>query len=259
MENPDIQTDIPHDMTTVKGVTAYLVGLPLHAVIWSWNWKAGLLSALLRSPIFLAAYLWKKEALILAIGATLLQFVFRMVYGGVNGALIQAYTRVEPAWQAVLTVPIVLAIFSHVFEFLLQAGYDYAMGTSSKGKAIIASVIVSAISAVFNFFAMRRGALLVKDEKQQSLLKDLKRFPLITAQFILFVPWKVWEMVHNGRYVVSVLSSLVTSAGLGVVVGILRGKTEWGVITGVSVLVLIAISVAFIAVFNARKLDEIDA
>ncbi len=254
MEKP-----VNYDMSTVGGVTGYLVHNPLDAVLWRWNWKAGLLSALLRSPIFLAAYLWKKEALWLAIGATLLQFVFRMVYGGVNGALIQAYTKVEPAWQAVLTVPIVLAIFSHIFEFVLQTGYDYVMGTSSKGKAIIASVIVSAISALFNFFAMRRGALLVKDEKQQSLMKDLKKFPLITAQFILFVPWKVWEMISNRRYVVSLFSTLITSVGLGVVVGILRGKTEWGVITGISVFILIIISVALIAVFNARKLGHQDA
>ena len=247
------------DMTTVGGVSSYLFKHPLDAVLWRWNWKAGLLSALLRSPIFLAAYLWKKEALYVAIGAMLAQFVFRMLFGGVNGALIQAYTKVEPAWQAVLTVPIVLAIFSHIIEFVVQTAYDNYAGTSSKGKAIIASVIVSAISAVFNFFAMRRGALLVKDEKQQSLLKDLKRFPLITAQFIFFVPWKVWEMISNGRYVVSVLSSLFASAGLGLVVGILRGKIDWGIITAISVFVLIIISVALIAVFNARKLGHQDA
>jgi hypothetical protein len=243
-----------YDMTTIGGVTRYLTHHPLDAVLWRWNWKAGLLSALMRSLIFLAAYLWKKEALILAIGAMLAQFVFRMLFGGINGALIQAYSKVEPAWQAVLTVPLVLAFFSHVIEFAVQTAYDNYAGTSGKGKAIIASVIVSVISAVFNLFAMRRGALLVKDENSQSLWKDLKRFPLITTQFIFYVPWKVWEMIQNGRYLAAVLSSLVTSAGLGIVVGILRGKVDWGIITGISVLVLIIISVALIGVFNARKL-----
>jgi len=253
------KTENQNDMTTIGGVSRYLLHHPLDAVLWRWNWKAGLLSALMRSLIFFAAYLWKKEALWAAIGAMGAQFIFRMLFGGINGALIQAYTRVEPAWQAVLTVPLVLAFFSHVIEFAVQTAYDNYAGTSGKGKAIMASVIVSAVSAVFNLFAMRRGALLVKDEKSQSLWKDLKRFPLITTQFIFFVPWKVWEMIQNGRYVVSVLSSLVTSAGLGLVVGILRGKTSWGVITGVSVLVLIIISVALIGVFNARKLRHQDA
>jgi hypothetical protein len=255
MEKPENN----YDMSTVGGVTGYLVHHPLNAVLWRWNWKAGLLSALMRSLIFLGAYLWKKEALWLAIGAMLAQFVFRMLFGGINGALIQAYTKVEPAWQAVLTVPLVLAFVSHIIEYVVQTAYDNYAGTSGKGKAIVASVIVSAISAVFNLFAMRRGALLVKDEKQQSLFKDLKKFPLITTQFIFFVPWKVWEMIRNGRYVVSVFSTLFTSAGLGLVVGILRGKVEWGVVTGISVLVLIIISVALIAVFNARKLGPQDA
>ena len=254
-----LRPETQYDMTTVGGVTGYLLHHPLDAVLWRWNWKAGILSAFMRSLIFLGAYLWRKEALWAAIGAMAAQFVFRMLFGGVNGALIQAYTRVEPAWQAVLTVPLILAFFSHVIEFAVQTAYDNYAGTSSKGKAIIASVIVSVISAVFNLFAMRRGALLVKDERQQSLFKDLKRFPLITTQFIFYVPWKVWEMIQNGRYTVSILSSLVTSAGLGLVVGILRWKLNWGIITGVSVLVLIIISVALIALFNARKLGHQDA
>jgi hypothetical protein len=253
------KSEINYDMTTVGGVSRYLLHDPLDAVLWRWNWKAGLLSALMRSLIFLGAYLWKKEALIFAIGAMLAQFVFRMLFGGISGAIIQAYTRVEPAWQAVLTVPLMLAFLSHVIEFLVQTAYDHYAGTSGKGKAIIASVIVSAISAVFNLFAMRRGAMLVRDEKQQSLFKDLKKFPLITTQFIFFVPWKVWEMIRNGRYVVSIFSTLTTSAGLGLVVGILRGKINWGVVTGVSVFVLIIISVALIALFNFRKLRHQDA
>jgi hypothetical protein len=255
MERPEDN----YDMATIGGVSQYLMHHPLDAVLWRWNWKAGLLSALMRSLIFLGAYLWKKEALWLAIGAMLAQFAFRMLFGGINGALIQAYTKVEPAWQAVLTVPLILAFVSHVIEFFVQTAYDNYAGTSSKGKAIIASVIVSMLSAVFNLFAMRRGALLVKDDKQQSLLKDLKRFPLITAQFIFYVPWKVWEMISNGRYLVSLFSTLTTSAGLGLVVGILRGKIEWGVVTAISVLVLIVISVALIAVINSRKLKHQDA
>jgi hypothetical protein len=247
------------DMTTIGGVTRYLLANPFDAVVFHWNWKAGLLSALMRSLIFLAAYLWRKEALWLAIGAMAAQFVFRMIFGGVNGALIQAYTRVEPAWQAALCVPLVLAFVSHLIEFMVQTAYDHYAGTSSKGKAIMASVIVSVISAVFNLFAMRRGALLVKDKDSQSLWKDIKRFPLITTQFIFFVPWKVWQMIRDKRYAASIISTLFTSAGLGVVVGILRGKASWGYVTGGSVLILIVISVGLIAAFQSRKLNEIDA
>lgn len=255
MENVEEQ----ENSSTITGVTRYLLQHPIESVIHRWNWKAGLLSGLLRSPIFLAAYLGNKEGLKLAFGAMLAQFVFRTLFGGVNGALIQAYSRVEPAWHAVLTVPIVLATFSHVIEFIVQTFYDYFTGTNSSGKAIMVSILISALSAVFNIFAMRRGALLVRDKKQQSLWKDIKSFPLISAQFIFFVPWKVWELIQRGRYVVSVVCTLVTSAGLGVAAWLLRGKPMWGVVTGFSVLALIIISVAFIAVYSARKLGHIDA
>lgn len=244
---------------TIVGVSNHLLHHPVQTVIHGWNWKAGLLSGVLRSPIFLAAYLSNKEGLSLALGAMLAQFIFRTFFGGVNGALIQAYSRVEPPWHAVLTVPIVLATFSHIVEFIVQYSYDHAMGTTSGGKAITVSILISALSAVFNIFAMRRGVLLVKDKKQQSLWKDIKKFPLISAQFIFFVPWKVWELIQRGRYVVSVVCTLLTSLGLGAAAWLLRGKISWGIVTSISVFVLIIISVAIIALYSARKLGQIDA
>lgn len=247
------------DDTTIAGVSRYLFSNPIESVIYRWNWKAGLMSGVLRSPIFLAAYLGNKEALKYAFGAMFAQFVFRTVSGGINGALIQAYSRVEPPWHAVLTVPIILAIFSHVIEFIVQYSYDHFVGTTSSSKALTVSVLISALSAVFNIFAMRRGILLVKDKKQQSLWKDIKTIPLISAQFIFFVPWKIWELIQRRRYVVSVICTLITSGGLGVVAGLLRGKISWGITTSIIVLVLILISVPVIAIYSTRKLRDAGA
>jgi hypothetical protein len=253
-----INIEEQEDSNTIVGVTKYILQHPIESVIYRWNWKAGLLSGVLRSPIFLAAYLGNKEGLKVAFFAMLAQFVFRTLFGGVNGSLIQAYSRVEPAWQAILTVPIVLASFSHLIEFIVQTVYDYYSGATSSGKAITVSILISALSAVFNIFAMRRGALLVRDKKSQSLWKDIKSFPLISAQFIFFVPWKVWELIQRGRYIVSIFCTLLTSAGLGLAAWLLRGKPMWGIVTGISVLVLIIISVAFIAIYSARKLSSLD-
>jgi len=58
-------------------------------------------------------------------------------------------------------------------------------------------VLVSAISAVFNLFAMRRGALLVRDETQQSLWRDLARMPWIAFEFISFP--LVWRRRRKAR------------------------------------------------------------
>ena len=170
----------------VIGVTTQLFKHPFDTLVVRWNWKAAVLSVVLRAPIFFFTYLFKKDGLKLAIGATLVQSLFRFIFGGVNGAIIQSYSRVEPAWHAVLTVPIILAALSHVIEFGVQTMYDNQTGVYGKGNAIAASVVVSAVSAVFNLFAMRRGALLVKDETQQSIWRDLTQMPWIALEFISF-------------------------------------------------------------------------
>ena len=170
---------------------------PFATMVLRWNWKAAVLSALLRAPIFFFTYLFKKDGLKLAVGAAIAQSVFRFIFGGVNGAIIQSFSKVEPAWHAVLTVPLALAVFSHVVEFFVQTIYDNQNGVSGKGNAITVSIIVSAISAIFNLFAMRRGALLVKDESQQSIWRDLKRMPWLALEFISFPLIWTWRRSRN--------------------------------------------------------------
>jgi hypothetical protein len=197
--------DISPGYTRVFDVFKYLFQHPLESMVYKWNWKAAVLSALLRSPIFFTAYLLQKQGLLVAFGAMLAQFFFRTLFGGVNGALIQAFRKVEPAWHAVLTIPLVLAAFSHLVEFVVQTAYDAATGTHGKAKAIAVSVFISIISAVFNLFAMRRGALLVKDESKQSFGRDLVRMPWLIFEFISFpLVWtykrkraKVHAVSHN--------------------------------------------------------------
>ena len=118
---------------------------PFAAVVVRWNWKAAVLSALLRAPIFFFTYLFKKDGLKLAVGAAIAQSIFRIIFGGVNGSIIQSFSKVEP---------LVLAAFSHLMEFAVQTMYDNQTGVNGKNNAIIVSVAVSAISAIFNLFAM---------------------------------------------------------------------------------------------------------
>jgi hypothetical protein len=178
--------DITPGFTRVIDVFKHLVRHPLESLFYRWNWKAAVLSALLRAPIFFFTYFFKKEGVKVALGAALAQSVFRFVFGGVNGSVIQSFRRVEPAWHAVLTVPLVLATFSHLIEYVVQYFYDQNVGSKGKTSAIAVSVIISIISAVFNLFAMRRGALLVKDESRQSLGRDLIRMPWLIFEFISF-------------------------------------------------------------------------
>jgi hypothetical protein len=183
--------------TSVTSVTAYLFRHPIESLVWRWNWKAAVLSALLRSPIFFTAYLAQKQGLWIAFGAMVAQFIFRTIFGGVNGSIIQSYSRVEPAWHAVLTIPLILTAFSHVAEFVVQTVFDTMTGTTGKGKAILISIVISVISAVFNLFAMRRGVLLVKDESEQSIWRDLWRMPWLAFEFISFPLIWTWRRARK--------------------------------------------------------------
>jgi len=183
----------PQSLHRVFDVFKYIVRHPIEMLVLRWNWKAAVLSALLRAPIFFITYVFKKDGLKLAIGAAIAQSIFRFIFGGVNGAIIQSFSKVEPAWHAVLTVPLVLAAFSHLIEYVVQTMYDNQTGVNGKGKAIAVSVIISAISAIFNLFAMRRGALLVKDESEQSIWRDLKRMPWLALEFISFPLIWTWR------------------------------------------------------------------
>jgi hypothetical protein len=170
--------------TRLSDITRFLLRHPLQSMIMRWNWKAASLSALLRASIYLTAYI--KHGMAEAIGVTVALSVFRFLFGGVNGAIIQSYRRVQPAWHAVLTVPLFLAALSHVMEYFVLTGYDSVIGPIPKKNAILYSVIVSIISAIFNLFAMRRGVLIVKDETMQSFWRDLVRMPWLIFEFISF-------------------------------------------------------------------------
>lgn len=183
----------PGMLTSVTAITADLFKHPIETLIWRWNWKAALVGAMMRSPIFFTAYFLQKQGLWIAFGAMLVQFLFRTLFGGVFGGIIQSYSRVEPAWHAVLTVPLIVATLSHLIEFIVQTGFESITGTDGKGKAIFFSIIVSMISAVFNLFAMRRGVLLVKDESQQSIWRDMWKMPWIVLEFISFPLIWTWR------------------------------------------------------------------
>lgn len=206
-------TEIAPEYTRVLGVFRHLFQHPLETLVYRWNWKAAVLSALLRSPIFFTAYLWQKQGLWIALGAMLAQFVFRSLFGGVNGAIIQAFRKVEPAWHAVLTIPLVLATFSHLVEYVVQTVYDAAAGTHGKAKAIMFSILISVISAVFNLFAMRRGALLVKDESKQSFGRDLLRMPWLIFEFISFP--LVWTYKRKRAKLRAASASSITRSSEG--------------------------------------------
>ena len=178
-----------------------------------WNYKGAILSGVLRAPIFLVTYLLGRESLKLAIGAALVQFIFRFFFAGISGALIQAFRRVEPAWKALATILLLVPLVSHLFEFVLQFAFAYFTGTSDHtDEAIVRSICVSIISALFTLFIMRRNVMIVGEAESKSLLHDIARLPIMIFRFMAFIPNEISAMIRREAF----LSAVLSISGFGI-------------------------------------------
>jgi hypothetical protein len=167
-----------------------------------WNYKGAILSGGLRAPIFLITYLVGRESLKLALGAALAQFVFRFLFAGVSGALIQSFRRVEPAWKALFTILLAVPVISHIFEYFVQSGFAYWTGTHDHtDQAIVRSICVSIISALFTLFIMRRNVMIVGEAESKSLLSDMKSMPALIFHFCAFIPNEIAAMIRRREIV----------------------------------------------------------
>lgn len=174
-----------------------------------WNYKGAILSGGLRAPIFLITYLIGRESIKLALGAALAQFVFRFLFAGVGGALIQSFRRVEPAWKALLSILLVVPVISHIFEFLVQSGFAHFTATTDHtDDAIVRSICVSIISALFSLYIMRRNVMIVGEAESKSLFSDIARLPLLIFDFSAFIPLEIARMLRRGDIIPAIMSVL---------------------------------------------------
>ncbi len=150
-------------------------------ILFFWNWKSAWLSILLRAPIFLAVSI--RHGFAATISAVLTESVFCAVSAGFYGALVQNLRDAEPEWLTVFFLAVVVPAFFQVFEYLLHL----FRGTPHLRAAVIASLVVSGFSSFFNWYAMRRGALLVHGEGG-SFGSDLRRLPGLFFAFIALLP-----------------------------------------------------------------------
>jgi len=195
---------------TVGNAFLQLIRNPGDLLVRRWNWKSAVLSPLFRSQIFLAVNLragWKA-----ALGAMAAEFAYRSLAAGFCGALTQAFRGAEPAWIAGFAVAILLPLVSHSIELLIH----WLRGTPNLGASILASVVFTAVSTVFNWFAMRKGVFVV-GEGSSSLIADLRRIPRILFEFVILGPVALWKMCARrieagGRMMFEALNSMAADS-----------------------------------------------
>jgi hypothetical protein len=155
-----------------------------------WNWKSAVLSAVLRALVFLAIN-WTsgKRAAFLALGV---EFVYRVATSGFYGSLIQAFSRLQPAWKATLYVVLVLPAINQGLDWWIH----WLNGTPKLAASLIASSVITVWAALFNLYAMRRGVL-VTGRDARPFREDLVQLPALVAGFVLLVPRMVLKGVSR--------------------------------------------------------------
>ena len=164
----------------VSEVVKCILRHPLEIIIRRWNWKAATLSGIFRGAIYFFTHIslgWRA-----AVSAMSVEFLFRTFNSGATSSIGQVFRMAQPKWLTNLIVMLGFPAYAHMVEYVLHT----LNGDENVNKSIVVSIIFSALSAIFNLYAMRRGTLLVKDEQQQSFWSDIKKMPVIFIEFFSY-------------------------------------------------------------------------
>ena len=178
-QTPSRRRHIVHDAdpVSVGAALRWIVFHPWQAMGRRWNYKAAILSSIMRATLFCLINM--SAGADAALAAMTTEFCFRFATSGFYGAITQAFRRVEPARAGAAAAIVVLPLVAHSLEFVVH----WWRQTAVLGPSILASVLFTILSTTFNLFAMRRGALIVGRERR-SLLSDLVEMPRLIVLFV---------------------------------------------------------------------------
>lgn len=146
-----------------------------------WNWKSAILSIVLRVPVFALAALRHGPEAVTAAATT--EAVVCGFNAGCYAAVVQAIRNRKPVWLTALLIAVGLPALGQVIEYAVHAW----RGTPHRVIAVIISTVLAALSSLFNWYAMKRGTLLVGDEGN-SFSNDIRQMPLLIGRFLLVGP-----------------------------------------------------------------------
>src|SRR5580700_23913 len=166
---------------TVGEVLRHLMQEPGKYLLARWNWKSAVLSSILQCAIFFFSNL--TGGLRAALSAMTTELLFRGATSGFYGAVSEALRDAEPPWAAALTAMLLLPLANVASEFPVH----WLRGTPNMAVSIAASMVFTALSTLFNLYAMRRDVLVVCSSRA-SLRQDLMRMPQLLFDFAILAP-----------------------------------------------------------------------
>jgi hypothetical protein len=178
MTGRSFNSDVDRDPALpVWRVVGQLLRHPFRAFIEGWNWKAAVLSWILRVPIYVITTFksgWHAVAL-----AALVEASFSSGAAGVYAAFTEAVRYAQPQ----STVAFLLLVVLPAVMVALDALMHHVARTPHLLAGVEASIVVSIASSGFNWFSMRRGTLLV-GSTARPFSSDLSALPKLILKFI---------------------------------------------------------------------------
>jgi hypothetical protein len=167
-------------MAHVQEIAHDLFHHPFRILVLRWNWKSALLSPIFRGAFVFAATAGAGAAA--AANALTVEVLYRGFVSGFCGAIVEAFRSSEPYWAGQLTVVLIVPVVSDSLDFFLH----WQQGTPEFGRSVAVSLAMTIVSTAFNYFAMRRGALIV-GQQRRTFFEDLATLPLLFAAFLITV------------------------------------------------------------------------
>ncbi len=164
---------------------------PHRHLIRRWNRKSAFLSAFMRGMLILLANLSTGGSS--AVGAMLTEVCYRALTSGFCSALIQAFRYAQPVWAASIIPIILIPLVADGCELIVQL----MLGTQCLGATAAASLLFTAASTSFELYAMRRGVLVMGQNKRPLIIEDLKRIPTLIIDFEDDVRRLLWGRFHH--------------------------------------------------------------
>jgi hypothetical protein len=225
-------------------------------IITRWNWKAALIGACLRASFYFTVYQAAREDMRAALTAAGVELAFRFFTSGASGSLVQSFRHATPAWMATLVVTVTLPIISHSVEYIthyVQEVYFQGVlpGSVNNGRqwAFAFSVLFSALSAMFNLFAMRHGVLLVGAGKEtKSLWSDFRKLPALVFEFLTYLPLLIIRFAGEQKFAQAAGIIFAFAISVGSILGVFRGKWSWAWTTSIGAFVTLLVWTLIIAV-----------
>lgn len=145
-----------------------------------WNWKCALLSAIVRSMVYLAAI--ARTGLHGGFSIVLVEMAYVTLTAGVYAGMQQRALGFRSRLLGNLTVVFGVPWLALILDWVAHR----AAGALAPARATLAVCIFATVSALFHLHIMRRGAFLT-GRGGRSLLNDFRRIPRLTVGFF-FAP-----------------------------------------------------------------------